>query len=1019
MSYSSSFYTDSKVKNKPPIYDMYDSDNDRDYNKKAEMLIQSQNSADFMGEKTIKSIKTNKSESILNQATSTGNNIFENNLKNLDNKTLLNSQSPLNQSDINTENLKTYNQLNILNQQNNISQSNELICLDSRKFKEPIINRSLFLKSLSKDIDNSEKLQLKLFEYPILKEIIEKCGSFPEKFRTYVWKFLLSLPNNRKLFDMYSIKGLHPFYRNLELIFPLNDGRIFRKLQSMCSALTFWSPHVGNLYFLPNLIFPFIKCIKGDDLFLFELIIAFINNYCQFWFEFYPGAPLNHFKICEKIIEKENPKIYIHFKKLEKENSQPNVFNFMSQKYENKQDRNLDPLVNSGRNTQNISMKENIKLLNLSEIIWRMFKNNFSESLIKENWLQYMDFILTYNHKPEIILYFACAYLIKKQDLILKCNNFSDLENILFNSSYEKNSHLNLMSVFSLTNKLLEKYSKYQLYIYKPHEPFYKGQLEENYSYPCIDKFPLDFLETTAKLREDLFKEQENFNQKQIQIDEIENKFKDLSKKEEMIQRAYRSLVHREKEKGEIVKKELDLIMYQKMKFYEEMKHKKLDKVDRLNNLIQNSIKFYENMNSSELNRFEEEMRKRKILEEMDLKQRLQQEELNNLEFEANRKMINLLNLRNKDEEARKFRAQDEILQKDREVNKRLLEEKWALEDEELKKKIENLRNLKEYELLKKKESTDLLHKEYTQKLNEFEQNLFIQQVERERKSRQIDSELELNKLLVDNQNQVRTELLKKEEKNLIQNFTNKELELNKTRKQEQNEILLKKMNENLELLNEEEKTLMQYEQELKKKEIENKLDEIRKRGELNAIQDQKFFQDQFIKLEELKRQHVLKKEEVEIKKKNLMDNINNVIENMINNQKENYNEQNQNLKKFSDIYGKETNNIVNNMNTRNPSVAQNNNYQGSQNSFSQSQLSDYNYNANMKDYQNTSGGNYPNNQFLNSGTNSYGNYQGMGSFSQAGNNLYSSGSNMGNYNYREKENLQSLNSLSLSAESR
>jgi hypothetical protein len=1018
MSYSSSFYPKSQInQNKPPIYDMYDSDNDQDYNQKAEMLIQSQNSDNFIGEKTIKTMKSMKNESSINPS-STGNNIFEKNLKNLDDKTFKNSQSPSDQSDINTENLKTYNQLNKLNQQTNVSQSNQLIYLDSRKLKEPIINKSLFLKSLSKDIDNSEKLQLKLFEYPILKEIVEKCGSYPEKFRTYVWKFLLSLPNNKNLFDMYSIKGLHPFYRNLDLIFPLKDAKLFRKLQSMCSALTFWSPHVGNVYFLPNLIFPFIKCIKGDDLFLFELIISFINNYCQFWFEFYPGAPLNHFKLCEKIIESESPKIYSHFKKMEQENTQPNVFNYMSQKYENKEGRNLDPLVSSGSsyNSQNLTIKENIKLLNLSEVIWRMFKNNFSESLIKENWLQYMDFILTYNHKPEITLYFACAYLIKKQDLILKCKNFSDLENILFNSNYEKNSNINLLSVFTLTTKLLEKYSKYQLYIYKPHEPFYKGQLEENYSYPCIDKFPLDFLETTAKLREDIFKEEENFKQKQSQIDEIENKFKELSKKEEMMQRAYRSLVHREKEKGEIIKKELDLLMYQKMKFYEEMKHKKLDKVDRLNSLIQNSLKFYENMNTSELNHFEEEMRKRKILEEMDLKQRLQQEELNNLEFEANRKMINLLNLRNKDEEYRKFRTQDEILQKDREVNKRLLEEKWALEDEELKKKIENLRNLKEYELLKKKESTDLLHKEYTQKLNEFEQNLFIQQVERERKSRQIDGELELNKLLVENQNQVRSELLRLEEKNVIQNFTNKELELTKKRKKEQNEILLKKMNENLNLLNEEEKTLMQYEQELKNKEIENKLEEIRKRGEINAVQDQKFFQDQFMKFEELKRQHLLKKEEVEIKKKNLLSNINNVIEDMINNQSENFNEQNQNLKKISDIYGQETNNMINNMKSGNQPA---NNFQGSQNNFSQSQLSDYNYKMNMKDYQNTSGGNYANNQYLNSGTNSYGNYQGMGSFSQAGNNLYSSGSNTGNYNYGEKENLHSLNSLSLSAESR
>src|SRR5690606_7814686 len=145
---------------------------------------------------------------------------------------------------------------------------------------------------------------------------------------------------------------------------------------------------------------------------------------------------------------------------------------------------------------------------------------------------------------------------------------------------------------------------------------------------------------------------------------------------------------------------------------------------------------------------------------------------------------------RNKDEEERRFKAEEDLKTKDREVLKRLLEEKWKLEDEEMLKKIENLRNLKEFELMKKKEGNDILYKEYSQKLNEFEQNLMLQQVERERKQRLLQHEFEMGKTLIENQVKKRNDLLINEEHNEFNKLTIRDLDQMKQRKKEQNEIL-------------------------------------------------------------------------------------------------------------------------------------------------------------------------------------------------------------------------------------
>jgi hypothetical protein len=475
--------------------------------------------------------------------------------------------------------------------------------------KEPIIKRENFLNAIKKEIKLTSKdrkdniLDLKLLDYPIIKQIMDNCNALPDKHRFIIWKYLLSLPCDKENFEFFNNKGIHQFFNGFENRFPLKDQNTLRKLKQICSLISHWSPHIGNVYFLPNLVFPFVKSIKGDDLLIFELLIAFITTYGQYWFEYYPGAPVHHFKLIEKILSHESKALDSFFK----------------------------------------SREEN-RLLNIyfNELVWRLLKNIFSESLPKESWLQLMDFLFTYNHKPELILYFIASFILNHERQILKTKSQEELEGLLFNI----NKTVSITKLVNTTHKLFEKYSKYQLIGYKPYIPFPEKD------YPSIFKFPVDFLEATSQLKEDLFRQEMEFKENTKEVDLIENKIQELLKKEELMQKTYESIIYKEREKAKVYKQELDMLVFQKEKYYDLMKNKKLEKVEQLQNIINNSLKFHSEMNKAELSSFEGEMKRKRNLEEYDFKKKIQQEELNGLDIETTKKMIDLINLRNKEEKS-------------------------------------------------------------------------------------------------------------------------------------------------------------------------------------------------------------------------------------------------------------------------------------------------------------------------------------------------------------------------------
>ena len=477
--------------------------------------------------------------------------------------------------------------------------------LDSKMLSQPILNTSLYKKALESEFPTSskEKMRMKLLQYNIIKESLDQCSSFPSNMRKYIYQFLFSLPNEKKIYEKYDKMGVHPFFRFLDDIYPLTDITQKSNLQKVCSLLAFYSPLIGNIYFLPELVFPFIKCFPNEEHFLFELLIAFFHSIGNFWFEFYPGSPLYHIKLSEKIIEHEDSILCEHIEKIYRESD--------------------------------------IAELKLTEIIWRLIRNLFSESLVKDHWLQMVDFLFAYNHKPEMILYIASSFILSIKNQILACSNSDELKNIIFDTS----NYTTLTNIFKKTRELYKKYNKYQIYKYMPYYPIY-NEGETDYNKIPENNFPDDYKENANSIKDEMMKINKEYDEKDIHLERTDKYYKDLLKKEKEAQRKFLSELNKENMKEYMIKKELDIALLHKMRFNEELAKKKINKLDEINATIKNTVNIFNDINEAQIKRVQQEMAHKKLYENIILNQRVLHEQINKYDRECNKGLEKLQNLR-------------------------------------------------------------------------------------------------------------------------------------------------------------------------------------------------------------------------------------------------------------------------------------------------------------------------------------------------------------------------------------
>ncbi|CAL8289028.1 unnamed protein product [Merluccius merluccius] len=214
-----------------------------------------------------------------------------------------------------------------------------------------------------------------------LVALLQAFGEYPAKYRMFVWRSLLCLPENHAAYSSLTDKGLHPAYLTLHDKYPIKSHKLQRGLQRVLSALAHWAAIFGETEYLPLVAFPFVKLFQNNPLLCFEVVATVIVNWCQHWFEYFPNPPLNVLSMVENVLAHHDAEVLQH-------------------------------LVDCGITSQ--------------LYVWPLLETLFSEVLTRDEWLRLFDNVFS-NH-PCFLLLACVAYVTCCRAPLLLCSHKQDFE---------------------------------------------------------------------------------------------------------------------------------------------------------------------------------------------------------------------------------------------------------------------------------------------------------------------------------------------------------------------------------------------------------------------------------------------------------------------------------------------------------------------------------------------------------------------------------------------------------------
>ncbi|XP_011603682.2 TBC1 domain family member 31 isoform X1 [Takifugu rubripes] len=230
-------------------------------------------------------------------------------------------------------------------------------------------------------LDDKENEQAACLNKKRMVALLKEFGEYPAKYRMFVWRSLLLLPENYTAYSCLTDKGPHSAFLTLHNKYPIKSHRLQRCLQRVLSALAHWAAIFGEVEYLPLIAFPFVKLFQNNPLLCFEVLATFIVNWCQHWFEYFPNPPLNILCMVENVLAHHDKELLQH-------------------------------LVGCGITSQ--------------LYVWPLLETLFSEVLTRDEWLRLFDSVFS-NH-PSFLLMACVAYITCCRGPLLHCTQKHDFE---------------------------------------------------------------------------------------------------------------------------------------------------------------------------------------------------------------------------------------------------------------------------------------------------------------------------------------------------------------------------------------------------------------------------------------------------------------------------------------------------------------------------------------------------------------------------------------------------------------
>ncbi|KAL4234370.1 hypothetical protein ACF0H5_006017 [Mactra antiquata] len=470
-----------------------------------------------------------------------------------------------------------------------------------------------------------------------LQAILKGYYEYPAKYRMFIWRSILRLPENHAAYAALVDKGIHPAYEKLSDEYPIKSQRLLRILQRILSALANWSPIFGETQYLPVLAFPFVKLFQNNHLVCFEIIASILVNWSQHWFEYFPNPPINILGMIENVIGHHDRYLLQHFVK----------YNVTSQIY-----------------------------------AWPLLETLFSEVLTREEWMMLFDNVFS-NH-PSFLLMVVAAYAMCARGPLMQCVELDD-----FRYFFHHRNAVDLKQVIKEAYRIMDATPE-SLHPRKTLAEFKaltKGQ------YPVFNKYPKFIVDYQVQERERIrLEELDYLRQRQVSMD-MQRETQKRQQEEEAWYRQQKLLLDAEDKRRKMIHDEEQKLTDQRKRLNAMNREVKFKELQLLDAARRKFLHFQKSQRECELKRLDDEVQRKALLRDQETEAAIEEAEIRNMELQLKKKMFEQELFREYATSSHHLRTEQDMHRKQAELEDRIQQ---RLKDAEREREMEARKTMEE-----------------------------------------------------------------------------------------------------------------------------------------------------------------------------------------------------------------------------------------------------------------------------------------------------------------------------------
>uniref|UniRef100_A0A3Q2ECX0 TBC1 domain family member 31 n=1 Tax=Cyprinodon variegatus TaxID=28743 RepID=A0A3Q2ECX0_CYPVA len=448
-----------------------------------------------------------------------------------------------------------------------------------------------------------------------LLALLKAFGEFPAKYRMFVWKSLLCLPENYAAYSSLTDKGLHSAFLTLHDKYPIKSLKLQRGLQRVLSALAHWAAIFAEVEYLPLVAFPFVKLFQNNPMLCFEVVATVIVNWCQHWFEYFPNPPLNILSMAENVLAHHDKELLQH-------------------------------LVDCGITSQ--------------LYLWPLLETLFSEVLTRDEWLRLFDNIFS-NH-PSFLLMACVAYVISCREPLLLCSQKKDFEYFFH--------HRNNLDVGAMIKEA------YRIMCSTPADIHPRTMLSDftpltSGQYPVFNQYPEFIVEYQSRERERIRLQEMEYIKERQELSALRADFVRRQAEEKAYFAQQELLQKAEEQRRNILAQEEENLAQQRTKLAAMKRELKVKELHLLDATRRRFLKQQQELQASQIQRLDQEISWKMDLREQETAAAVQDLEVRQMELEAQRKQLEQDLL--KEQKRFGLEVEEEVQLKMREAERNLL----------------------------------------------------------------------------------------------------------------------------------------------------------------------------------------------------------------------------------------------------------------------------------------------------------------------------------------------------------